>query len=95
MANADPAKARQARRTKRQAAAETAGTVSDLRLKLWRALAVATDMLDDPGSDAASKLKALHALTQASGVYLKVVEVGELEARLNALEAQGTSASEF
>lgn len=95
MANPNPVKARQARRTSRRAAAESAGTVADLRLKLWRALAAADDVLADRKADATLKLKALHALTQASGAYLKVIEVGELEARLTAIEARHESGSPF
>jgi hypothetical protein len=34
------------------------------------------------------RLRAIHALSQACGQYAKLLEVGELEARLAALEAQ-------
>ena len=88
MANPNPTKARQAKAKKRRARAQTAGTVADLQLKLWRAMSAADDVLDDRAADAALKLRALHALTQASSAYLKVLEVGELEARMAALEDQ-------
>lgn len=88
MANRNPSKARQAKAAKRRAAAEEAGTVADLRDKLWRAMAAADDVLGDDAADAALKLRALHATVQASGAYLKVLEVVDLEARMAALEAR-------
>ena len=95
MANSNPVKARQAKRQKRQKKAEAAGTVDDLRLKLWKALAADDDVLADAKAEPTLKLKALHALTQASGAYLKIIEVGELEARMKAIEERLAKGSVF
>lgn len=95
MANPNPVAARRAKRAARQSAASAAGTVGDLQVKLWRALSAADEILADRASDPALRLRALHALTQASGAYLKVLETGELEARLRAVEAQHGKATAF
>ena len=44
-----------------------------------------TSSLDDE-SDAQMVLKAAHAITSASTAYAKLVEIGEIEARLEAVE---------
>lgn len=51
---------------------------------LHKALAMAEDLLDD--DDKAVKLKAAHALSQTSTALLRVLEVGEMEARLAEVE---------
>lgn len=86
MANPNPDAARAAKRAKRRQQAERAGTVEDLRLKVWRALDAADGVLGDAKSDPVLKLRALHALTQASSAYLKLVEVSELDARMRRIE---------
>ena len=40
----------------------------------------------DASADPTTTLKAVHAITSASTAYAKLVEVGELEARLGELE---------
>jgi hypothetical protein len=40
------------------------------------------------GGDSTEKLKAAHCLSQVAMTYLKTIEIGELEARLEALEAK-------
>lgn len=87
MANPDPTKARQARKARRR---ETPGTLEDARCLLWRALDRAGEMLDaldeNEQPDHALALKAVHAISQGASAYAKIVEVGELEARIHALE---------
>ena len=51
---------------------------------LHKALDMAEGLLDD--SDKAIKLKAAHALGQTSTALLRVLEVGEMEARLAEVE---------
>lgn len=65
--------------------ASRAGTLDDVRAKLWAAIERAETLTEDP--DASTALKATHALVQACGAFVKVVEVGELEGRLADLEA--------
>lgn len=79
-----PHKARQAKKRRR-----TAGSIDDARRVLWRAMQAAETILDDAedSRDAPTVLKAVHALTQATAAYARVVEAGELEARLAELEA--------
>ena len=90
--NANPLKARQAKRSKRRA---QPGTLTDARELLWRALTRAGELLDaqtvdsdgEATPDNQTALKAIHAISQGASSYARLVEVGELEARLEALEA--------
>lgn len=76
--------ARIAKRRKRDG-----GDLTKMRRALWRAVEAAEAALMDGAAagDAAAVLKAVHAITQASGAFARLVEVGELEARLAELEA--------
>ena len=80
-----PHKARQAK--KRHARLRKSGTIDNMRRALWRAILCATDVLLDSSNDPATTLKAVHEITSASTAYTKLVEVGELDARLAELEA--------
>ena len=89
MANPSPHKARMAKKRKRKP-----GTLLDLQKLLWKALRTAEDLLDGATTLAEEgeghegvQLRAIHAISQASGQYAKLLEVGELEARIAALEA--------
>jgi hypothetical protein len=82
MANSNPWPGRQAKKRLRKP-----GNLIDLQRKLWRALCEAESVLDG-AEDAELKLKAVHAVSQGAGQYAKLLEVGELEARVQALEAQ-------
>ena len=66
------------------------GNIADLLERQWRAVEAAEAVLLDActAEDATLVLKGVHALTQASGAYAKLIEVGELEARLADLEAR-------
>lgn len=88
MANPDPSKARQVRRKKKRG---KPGTLEDARALLWRALSRAGDLLEE--EDPALSLKAIHAISQGAAAYARIVEVGELEARIAALEG-GTGEEE-
>ena len=79
-----PLKARQAK--KRHARLRKSGTIADMQRELWRAILCAKDILLEPSTDPATTLKAVHAITSASTAYAKLIEVGELEARLTELE---------
>jgi hypothetical protein len=80
MANHNPYQARQARKRKRQ------GTLQDVLQMLWAALTAAEAVLEECAGDHEQTLKAVHAISQCGGQYAKLLEVGELEARLAALE---------
>ena len=84
MSNPNPTEARKAKRQKRR---EAPGTLEDARALLWKALQRAAELLST--EDPHLSLKAVHAVSQCAGSYAKVIEVGELEARLAALEAVG------
>lgn len=86
MPNPNPHQARKAKKEKRLRKAAKAGTLDAARLTLWNALAAAEDVLFDGAAEAAVRLRAVHAVTQASAAYVKLVEACELEARLGALE---------
>lgn len=90
MSNPNPHKARQARRRRPKP-----GTVKQLSAVLWRAITHLEDHLESTASvetvDTSELCRLSHALSQSASTYLKAVEVGELEARLEALEkAQAT-----
>lgn len=85
--NPDALKARRGAWAKRR---PKPGTVKQLTSVLWRAITHLEAHLDATVTsdkvDALELCKLSHALSQAAGVYLKALEVGELEARLEALE---------
>ncbi len=78
-----PHKARQAKKRRR---IRKIGSLTDARRKLWQAITSAEEVLLDDQSDALTVLKATHAITSASTAYARLVEIGELEARLEAVE---------
>jgi hypothetical protein len=82
MANPSPHQARLAKRR-----AQKPGNLRQLQGKLWRALCDAERVLE-LAEEPELMLKAIHALSQAAGQYAKLWEIGELEARLAALEQQ-------
>lgn len=84
--NADPTKARQGKKARRRG---KPGTLEDARALLWRALTRAGELLEE--EDPLLSLKAIHAVSQGAAAYARIVEVGELEARIAALEGQGGS----
>lgn len=79
-----------ARQAKKRARRPKPGTVRQLSAVLWRAITHLETHLDATASsnevDTAELCKLTHALSQSASTYLKAVEVGELEARLEALE---------
>ncbi len=85
MPNPNPHKARQARKRRPKP-----GTVKQLSAVLWRAITHLEEHLDTTATaetvDTGELCKLTHALSQSASTYLKAVEVGELEARLEALE---------
>ncbi|MEO1571656.1 MAG: hypothetical protein AAFU51_10340 [Bacteroidota bacterium] len=94
--NPDAARARRGKAAKRRQRAEDSGTLDDLRTVLWSAIERVEKLTES--EDAAQVLKATHALVQASGTYVKVVEAAELEARLDAVEkalAEGKASASF
>lgn len=84
MANPNPHQARCARRKRRRI--RKVGDLVDARRKLWQAIITAEDVLLDHESDTVMQLKAVHAITQATTAYAKLIEIGELQARLASLE---------
>ena len=90
--NTQPHLARQARKRLRR---PKPGTVKQLSAVLWQAITHLEAHLETTAAadevDTAELCKLTHALSQSASTYLKAVEVGELEARLEALEkAQAT-----
>ena len=85
MANHDPLEGRQKAREKRQKAA---GDVAALRAVLWKFITRLQQHIEEQPTIDAEVLRAGHALIQAGGLFLKSVEVGELEARIARLEGR-------
>jgi uncharacterized small protein (DUF1192 family) len=63
-----------------------AGDLEDLRRIQWRAVKMAERVAYDPRATRDEVLKASTRITQATTAYLKVLQVGELEERVKALE---------
>lgn len=80
MANVNPVPGRLAKRARR-----AGGDVARLQQKLWQAILQAEGVMLKEGDDLL-KLKAIHCLSQTAASFLKAVEVGELESRLEELE---------
>jgi hypothetical protein len=66
------------------------GSLADICKILWTAIQDAEQLLYTAGDDADLRLRCLHALSQSCGQYSKLLEIGEIEARLSALEQQMT-----
>lgn len=79
MANPDPYRARSAKAERRQAAMRPIQEAVD------KAIETARNVLDDP--DPSVRLRAVHAISQIGGTYVRIHEAVELEARLEALES--------
>lgn len=65
------------------------GDLDGARKRLYLSLEHAEAVMRDAAAsgDGALVLKAVHATTQTTAAFARIVEVGELEARLEALEA--------
>ena len=84
MANPSPYKARQAKRRKGKP-----GDLAALLRVVWAALLEADAVMQAADEDNPELiLKCVHAISQCAGQYAKLVETGELEARLAALEKE-------
>lgn len=62
------------------------GNATQLRQRLWQAVEIASDVLNDTSLSPELRLRGVHAVTQASGSYCKILEAVEFEARLKAVE---------
>lgn len=90
MANPNPYKARLERRRKARKA-RTGGSVEDARKAMWAAVEALEDRVASTAEqegDASELTRLTHALSQAVQTFLKTYEVGELEQRMAAIEAQ-------
>ncbi len=85
--NPDATKARMGKKAKNR---PKAGTVEELTQVLWTAIStIETHIIKTATNDevdTAELCKLTHALSQSASTYLKAIEVGELEARVEALE---------
>ena len=91
-----PHKARQA---KKRATRPKPGTVKQLTSVLWSAITKLEEHLiltaDAEQVDTAELCRLSHALSQSASTYLKALEVGEFEARLEALESTMTPSDTY
>lgn len=62
------------------------GSIRQLRLRLWWAVDEATRLLDEPEAD--MKLKAIHAMSTAAGVYGRLTELHTVEAELAVMQRE-------
>jgi hypothetical protein len=84
--NPNPQTARLAKAAKAVKARPNAGDLSDLRRCLWLAVTRCTKAINMSEAMDDDTRKTVHALTQVSGVYIKLVEAVDLETRVKALE---------
>lgn len=63
------------------------GDTNALRRVLWAAIRKVEEVMDDPITEPELVLRAVSALSTASGVYLKAEEQAEILTRLEAIEA--------
>jgi hypothetical protein len=82
--NKNPWQARLKRHAKR-----TPGSIDELRRHAWGVLLISLE--DVATADPEARRKAILAFWQGAGVYKGLVEVGELENRVAALEEHATS----
>lgn len=64
------------------------GDLRGIQRKLWAAILHAEETMEAAAQadNHELTLKAIHALSQCAGQYAKLLEIGELEARMQALE---------
>lgn len=82
MANPNPTKARQAKQRRR---IQNVGDIHDVRARLWEAVEAAAEVVRTAEDDT-TRLKGIHAVTQSTTAYTKLLDAAEFEARLQALE---------
>ena len=82
------APARTAKRRKAVERTKETGTLQDVQKKMWSAIIRLEQIAQREGADDAGVIKATHCLIQACGQYSKLLEVGEYEARIAALEKE-------
>ena len=70
----------------RKATRRRSGNAVQLRQRLWQAVEIASEVLNDTSLSPELRLRGVHAVTQASGSYCKILEAVEFEARLKAVE---------
>lgn len=63
------------------------GDIDDVKRVAWRAIKLAEHVAYDEGATKSEMLSASARMTQAVQAYLKVLEAGELEERVAAIEA--------
>jgi hypothetical protein len=63
------------------------GDLQALRRKMWQAVIEAEAILVKPRASISTKIRAIHALTQAGVAYHRLLTATELETRVAALEA--------
>ena len=86
--NPDPHQARLAKASRAAKAKPDGGDLTDLRRCLWLAVAKCTKAIKEADGMDDETRKTVHALTQAAGVYVRLLEVVDLEARISALEGK-------
>lgn len=64
-----------------------AGTIKDVQTVLWRAITRLAEKLERKRIPTDELTKLVHATSQAASTYARIVEVGELESRVEELEA--------
>lgn len=69
-----------------------AGSLDALKRRVWGAILAAEDLLEH--SDAQTRLRAVHAVSQAAATYRSIYADADMDARLAALEAAAEQRAE-
>ena len=64
------------------------GNLEQLKKKVWQTISTAEEIVVDPDVDHATRLRAIHALVQATGAFTRLVEFTEQSERVAKLEAE-------
>lgn len=62
------------------------GDIKKLRLKMWRMVVQAERLALDDEAEKNELIRSIHAAVQASNAYLKIIEIDDLESRIEELE---------
>lgn len=66
----------------------TAGSLDKLKKKVWQSISAAEEIVVDPDVDAATRLRGIHALVQASTAYARLIEFSEQSEHIGTLEEE-------
>jgi hypothetical protein len=64
------------------------GNLEQLKKQVWQTISTAEEIVVDPDVDNATRLRAIHALVQATGAFTRLIDFTEQSERMTKLEAE-------